>query len=128
MNSTLRTATLALLAAGITLTFPAVATAEQKEWDIGGYDQCIGSFDGNPLDSPAEHQRWADHMKMCCEKTGGIFNYAGAGGCVAPPAEQANSASTRWPGRVPVGVFEPARPTTTHVVDGVEVHPLTEAP
>jgi len=67
----------ALMTAVFALAFPAAAAAQPNtgEWDIGAYDQCIGSFDGNPLDSPAEHKRWEDHMKMCCEKTGGIFNY-----------------------------------------------------
>ena len=76
----------AVAAAGIALTVPAIASA-QPEWDLGAYDQCVGSFDGNPSTSAADYKRWQDHMKMCCEKTGGVFKYAGPGGCVAPPAE-----------------------------------------
>ena len=40
----------------------------------------MGSFDGIPSQSDADYKRWTDHMKMCCERTGGIFRYAGAGG------------------------------------------------
>lgn len=109
----MKSAVFALAAAAIALASPAVATAEPKEWDIGAYDQCLRSFDGNPNASTAELERWRDHLKMCCEKTGGIYKYSGPGGCVAPPAEQAEW--TRDPGRLPVGVFEPLRPTTRAV-------------
>jgi hypothetical protein len=114
----------AFVASAIALSFPATASAV-PEWDIGMYDQCVGSFDGDPLDSPAEHQRWSDHMKDCCEKTGGIFKYAGAGGCVAPPAEQTHKTVQ---GTAPVKVFEPASPWTTRVPGGVVLQPLTPAP
>lgn len=103
MNSPMRTATLAFVTAAVALASPAVATAESKEWDIGAYDQCVASFDGLPASNADDHKRWVDHMKMCCEKTGGIFSYAGPGGCVAPPAEPAKV--TRSPGRIPVHVF-----------------------
>ncbi len=103
MNTPLRTPILAVLAATVALGCPAVATAESKEWDIGAYDQCVGSFDGKPASNAEDHKRWVDHMKMCCEKTGGVFKYAGSGGCEAPPAEPAKV--TRTPGRIPVGVF-----------------------
>ncbi len=101
----------ALITAAAALAYPAGAFAQPNtgEWDVGAYDQCIGSFDGNPLDSPAEHKRWEDHMKMCCEKTGGIFNYAGAGGCVAPPANPAQTRRDLPPGVI-VQTFEPVPP------------------
>jgi len=117
----------ALMTAVFALAFPAAAAAQPNtgEWDIGAYDQCIGSFDGNPLDSPAEHKRWEDHMKMCCEKTGGIFNYAGAGGCVAPPA---NPAQTRHdvPPAGTVHTFEPVPPSVVRN-PGAVVQTMTPA-
>ncbi|QZT64372.1 hypothetical protein [Mycolicibacterium austroafricanum] len=83
--------------------------APNDEWDIGAYDQCVGSFDGIPSQSDADYKRWTDHMKMCCERTGGIFRYAGAGGCVAPPAEPAAGGPVVPPG-VATHTLEPAPP------------------
>lgn len=117
----------ALITAAVALAYPAGAFAQPSsgEWDVGAYDQCVGSFDGNPLDSDAEHKRWEDHMKMCCEKTGGIFNYAGAGGCVAPPA---NPAQTRRdvPPVVVTQTLEPAAPPVVRS-PGVVVETLAPA-
>ena len=95
---------------GSVVVNPAVACAvPNDEWDIGAYDQCVASFDGNPLDSDAEHKRWQDHMKYCCEKSGGVFNYAGPGGCVAPPANPAQG-PVAPPGGVATQTLEPAPP------------------
>jgi hypothetical protein len=73
VNRPIRTATLALVAAAVGFTSPAIASAEPKEWDIGAYDQCVSSFDGNPAASAADNKRWVDHVKVCCEKTGGVY-------------------------------------------------------
>jgi hypothetical protein len=83
MNGPIRTATLVLVAAAVGFTSPGVASAEPKEWEIGAYDECVRSFNDNPNDSEANHKRWVDHMKMCCDKSGGIYQYSGQGGCVA---------------------------------------------
>lgn len=119
MTRSLRTATLAFVAAAVAFASPAVATAESKEWDIGSYDQCYNSGLGKGF----TQEEFDAHVKYCCLKTGGVW--AGHK-CVAPPKEPAEGSITRWPGDVPVHVFEPTRPTT-RVVDGVDVHQLTEA-
>ena len=72
-----------------TLGDSAVASAE-PEWDVGAWDQCVNSFDGNPNTLPSEMQRWLDHLKYCCEKTGGVFNDV-ASTCRAPPAKAVES-------------------------------------
>jgi hypothetical protein len=112
MNRPIRTATLALVAAAVGFTSPAVASAEPKEWDIGAYDQCVSSFDGNPAASAADNKRWVDHMKMCCEKTGGVYKYSGPGGCESPPKDQPEA----W--TPPSGL-----PTQTLTSDPVRVPP-----
>ncbi|MDT5003041.1 MAG: hypothetical protein QOJ24_217 [Mycobacterium sp.] len=91
MTGPIRAATLAITAAAVAFASPAVATAEPREWDIGAYDQCVGSFDGNPATSAADYKRWEDHMKMCCDKSGGVYKYSGNGGCESPPKEQAEA-------------------------------------
>jgi hypothetical protein len=105
MNGPIRTATLAIVAAAFALASPAVASAEQKEWDIGAYDQCVSSFDGNPSTSAADYKRWQDHMKMCCEKTGGVYKYSGTGGCESPPKDQAQE--WRRPSDLPTETLTP---------------------
>jgi hypothetical protein len=105
MTGPARTTTLVIAAAAIALGSPAVATAEPKEWDIGTYDQCVRSFSDDPNASAATHQRWKDHMKMCCDKSGGVYQYSGQGGCVAPPKEQAEV--WRPPGGLPAGTLTP---------------------
>jgi hypothetical protein len=114
----MKTLITASIAAAVAFASPAVATAESKEWDIGAYDQCYNSGLGKGF----TQEEFEAHVKYCCLKTGGVW--AGHK-CVAPPKEEASS--TRWVGEVPVHVFEPMRPAT-RTVDGVEVHPLTEAP
>ena len=41
-------------------------------------------------------------MKMCCDKTGGIYKYSGNGGCESPPKEEAEL----WR---PAAVYPPER-------------------
>jgi hypothetical protein len=105
----------ALAVGALALTAP--ANSEAREWDIGAYDQCVGAFDGVPSVSAADYERWEDHMKLCCDRTGGVFRYAGANGCVAPPAEEAERrptlpdfggpAMTLWRPPPPVGPAAP---------------------
>jgi hypothetical protein len=99
MTGSIRTATLVIAAAAIALASPAVATAEQKEWDIGGYDQCKASY---PYDRQENIARWYDHLKYCCLKTGGVWE---GSKCVAPPKEEA----AEWtpPGGLPTGTLTP---------------------
>ena len=104
MTGSIRTATLVIAAAAVAIASP-VASAEPREWDIGAYDQCVGSFDGNPATSAADFKRWEDHMKMCCDKSGGVYKYSGNGGCESPPKDQAEV----WhpPGGLPAGTLTP---------------------
>lgn len=104
MNGPICTATLAVAAVAVALASP-VASAEPREWDIGVYDQCVGSFDGNPATSAADYKRWVDHMKMCCDKSGGIYKYSGSGGCESPPKDQPQE--WRPPGGLPAGRLTP---------------------
>ena len=94
-----------------TLVAPTVAAAAlassalanaAPEWDVAAWDQCVAPFDGNPNSSQAEYERWVDHLKYCCEKTGGVFTGPGPGSCVAPPADAAESQpGSQW--RPPAG-------------------------
>jgi hypothetical protein len=88
MNRPIRTATLAFVAAAVGFTSPAIASAEPEEWDIGAYDQCVSSFDGNPAASAADNKRWVDHMKRAAKKQGAFTKYSGSGGCESPPKDQ----------------------------------------
>ena len=94
------------------------------EWDIGAYDQCIASGEGQLPDKPNAKE---DHEHYCCINSGGIWD-AAAKKCVAPPATPAEAPSTKANPKAPVGVFEPVRPTTTRVAGGVFVQTLTAAP
>ncbi|MFY9918865.1 MAG: hypothetical protein WAL26_10745 [Mycobacterium sp.] len=117
----------ALAAAGIALTFPAAASAlpdTPGEWDIGAYDRCVNSGENQLPDKPNAQE---DHIRYCCENSGGIWN-AAAKKCVAPPAEPADAPVTKGPGRIPTGVLEPVRPTTTRVPGGIFVQNLTAGP
>jgi hypothetical protein len=116
MKSLLTASTTAMAAVAVALAFPVTASA-QAEWDIGAYDQCWNSGLGKGF----TQEEFDEHVHHCCVNSGGIWTGIK---CVAPPAE---ASSTRWVGEVPVHVFEPMRPAT-RTVDGVEVHPLTEAP
>jgi hypothetical protein len=104
MNGPIRIAALAIAAAAGAIASP-VASAEPKEWDIGVYDQCVGSFDGNPATSAADFKRWEDHMKMCCDKSGGVYKYSGNGGCESPPKDQPQE--WRPPGGLPTQTLQP---------------------
>jgi hypothetical protein len=119
MKTLITASTAAMAAATVALAFPVIASA-QAEWDIGAYDQCWNSGLGKGF----TQEEFDEHVHHCCVNSGGIWTGTK---CVAPPAEQAQVSSTRWVGEVPVQVFEPTRPTT-RVVDGVDVHQLTEAP
>jgi len=118
-------ASVVFAAAGIALALPAVASAlpdTPGEWDIGAFDRCVNSGENQLPDKPNAQE---DHIRYCCENSGGIWS---GGKCVAPPAEPAEAGWTRTPGRIPVGVFEPARPATPRVVDGGAVQPFTATP
>jgi hypothetical protein len=113
-------ASVVFAAAGIALALPAVASA-QPEWDIGAYDQCWNSGLGQGF----TQEEFDEHVHYCCINSGGVWTGIK---CVAPPAEPAEASGTRWPGRVPVQVFEPMHPATPRVVDGGELHPFTATP
>lgn len=81
-----------------------IASAEPREWDIGGYDRCVdimykeyakGAMTSEVLDTALMH---------CCLEYGG--QWSESQGCVAPPADVADSPRTS-PGRVPTHAFEP---------------------
>jgi hypothetical protein len=100
-------------------TAPASALPDTPgEWDIGAYDNCVSSGEGQLPDKPNAEE---DHKHYCCINSGGIWD-ATAKKCVAPPAQPAEAPQTRLPGRVPVGVFEPVAPTTTRVPSNVIVY------
>lgn len=130
MKLSSRTSAAAMFAAGaIALAFPATATAlpdTPGDWDIGAYDQCVNSGEGQLPDKPNAQE---DHLHYCCINSGGVWN-AAAKKCQAPPAEPAEAPQTRVPGRVPTQVLEPAaNPTypTYHVQPGMVLYTLTPA-
>jgi hypothetical protein len=61
-----------------TLADPAVAAAEQREWDLGTYNQCIQQLQDENGPSYAV-------LTFCCAFSGGIWN-DDTGECTAPPA------------------------------------------
>ena len=128
MKTLIRTApAVVLAAAGVALAFPAIASAlpdTPGEWDIGAYDQCVASGEGQLPDKPNAQE---DHIHYCCINSGGVWN-AAAKKCQAPPAEHAEAPITKATPKPPTGVFEPVRPTTTRVPGGVFVQTLTVAP
>lgn len=94
------------------------------EWDIGAFDRCVNSGENQLPDKPNAQE---DHIRYCCENSGGVWDAAGKK-CVAPPAEPAEAPITK---RAPVGplqVLEPSRPTTTRVPGGIFVQNLTASP
>ena len=128
MKTLIRTApAVVLAAAGVALAFPAIASAlpdTPGEWDIGAYDQCVASGEGQLPDKPNAQE---DHIHYCCINSGGVWN-AVAKTCQAPPAEPAGAPITKATPKAPTGVFEPVRPTATRVPGGVFVQTLTVAP
>jgi hypothetical protein len=76
------TSAAAIVATAVALASTVVASAEPREWDIGGYDQCKASY---PYDRQADVGRWYDHLKYCCLKTGGVWDGAK---CVSPPKDE----------------------------------------
>lgn len=84
------------LALGLALGSAAVATAE-REWDIGGYDQCMSHYPGDEFEDTVEWTR------LCCVNSGGVWTGAR---CVAPPAEQ--SGRNSLPSDAPTHVMQPA--------------------
>jgi hypothetical protein len=99
MTSLRQFASAALIGAAVTFGwagFGAVATssAEQREWDIESFDNCMRA----KKDDPSEQIAW---NRKCCVDSGGEWNPA-MGKCQAAPA---SASATRWPWRIPVGVF-----------------------
>lgn len=74
---------------------PVTASAAPIEWDIERYDDCMK---GGASDDPSEKLAWT---RKCCLDSGGVWN-DGLGKCQSPPKD---ASATRWPGRIPVGVF-----------------------
>jgi hypothetical protein len=99
MTSLRQLASATLIGAAVTLGWAgfgtvATASAEQREWDIESYDICMRV----KTDDPSEQIAW---NRKCCADSGGQWNPA-MGKCQSPPA---NASATRWPWRIPVGVF-----------------------
>jgi hypothetical protein len=80
---------------------PAIACAEPNsgEWDIGAYDQCLK--DGVANDVP--NAWWIDHMRWCCERSGGVWN-TGKEACQAPPAQPAGATPLPPQANLPPGI------------------------
>ena len=95
MKTLIRTApAVVLAAAGVALAFPAIASAlpdTPGEWDIGAYDQCVASGEGQLPDKPNAQE---DHIHYCCINSGGVWN-AAAKKCQAPPASTPRLQSRR---------------------------------
>ena len=74
MKTLIRTApAVVLAAAGVALAFPAIASAlpdTPGEWDIGAYDQCVASGEGQLPDKPNAQE---DHIHYCCINSGGCL-------------------------------------------------------
>ena len=106
----LHTASVAALAAtAVALAFPATASAESREWDIGSYDQCVADGYGKGYDD----EEWTNHVALCCWASGGDWS-AALGKCQAPPAEQqASRPSIAHQGDLPNYTLEPSTPPAT---------------
>jgi len=66
---------------------PAGAEPNSGAWDVIQYDNCVNSY---PYDPEDDIQRYEDHLKWCCAKSGGVWNEnpdqpGGGFKCVAPP-------------------------------------------
>lgn len=83
----------------------------QPEWDIAQYDNCITSFPDNPSENVL---RFYDHIRWCCEKSGGIWQGGRYGTCVAPPADPKSAIHTRVPASPIHGDLPPISSPPTH--------------
>ncbi|GFG49606.1 hypothetical protein CQY20_19190 [Mycolicibacterium agri] len=96
----------AFAATAVVLALPATASAAEREWDIGSYDQCIADGYGKGFDN----QDWENHDALCCWASGGDWN-AAQGRCQAPPAEQQTARpSLAHQGELPTHTLEPSTP------------------
>lgn len=107
--------TSALAATAVALAFPAMASAAEREWDIGAYDQCLADGIGKGHDE----QEAENHRALCCWSSGGDWS-AAQGKCQAPPAEQqASRPSIAHQGDLPTYTLEPSAPRATRTPSGV---------
>lgn len=96
-------------AVGAALTVPAIANAEPREWDIGGYDDCVKQ-------SAWRGDTSRNIIQYCCEINGGLWDDSkpALDACHAPPAEPAQvRPGLLPPGGVPTLTAVPATPTPT---------------
>ena len=84
----------AALITAAALTYPGGASAQQREWDLGEYDICVGFFLAEYQKGTITFQQYNADVKQCCENSGG--NWSG-GQCVAPPVESTDPQSGSTP-------------------------------
>jgi hypothetical protein len=103
-----------------------VATADDRSWDIGVYDDCIEREINESTDKYGEYDiNWI--IDICCTESGGyVSGTLEATDCVAPPAERSPGApggpgAPPKPGGTPPQVSDPGlapapTPTTTPLI------------
>ena len=111
----------AFAAAAVALTLPAIASAQEREWDIGTYDQCLN--DG--LGKGYNDEEYTNHKALCCWSSGGDWN-AAEGKCQAPPKDQpAQRPSLGQVSDLPRYTLEPSPLPPTRVPSGVITQTVT---
>lgn len=109
----IRTASVAAFAASaVALAFPAMASAAEREWDIGAYDQCL--TDGNGKGQT--YDEMTKHRAKCCVSSGGVWN-AAENKCQSPPKEE--RANITQQDDLPTYTLEPSAPRVTRTPSGV---------
>ena len=66
------------------LAIPSVATAEDNEWDVSAYDDCVKTADDGWRADEYDFQFRDDLVDGCCITSGGIVDYKANGLCRAP--------------------------------------------
>ena len=112
---------------------PATACAAPQEWDIGAYDRCIAGVDVAWGEGKIATENLNDAYRECCEKSGGIWSSlggsAGAGKCVAPPANAETQPTLPGVAPPPVGATQnPAPPPPPFRNPGAVIDTFTPAP
>ena len=69
---------------------PALACAEPREWDIGGYDDCMAYALAQYQTGKMTFQEYNSNVNTCCWLNGGVVSEDQL--CVAPTGEQSQEA------------------------------------
>jgi hypothetical protein len=126
VRNLLRPIAAVVFGAATALASAGVATADDRSWDIGVYDDCIEREINESTDKYGEYDiNWI--IDICCTESGGyVSGTLEATDCVAPPAERSPGApggpgAPPKPGGTPPQVSDPGlapapTPTTTPLI------------